>query len=85
MSMTKDIKRVLIALDLYLSYLKDETTEQTTEAIYEIVNASKYKDIKLFLAAITELTELMENIKTEGNNITGDDWQYRELLSLDDI
>lgn len=80
-SMTKDIKRVIIALDLYRDFLSNQLDNDTSNAIFDIINASKFEDVITFTKALEQLSVIMDDIDDEQSNITGDGMYYLERLN----
>ena len=82
-SMTKDIKRVIIALDLYRDFVSNQLDDKTSDAVFDIINASKFEDVITFTKALEQLSCIMDDINDEHSSITGDGMYYLERLESD--
>ena len=82
-SMTKDIKRVIIALDLYRDFVSNQLDDKTSDAVFDIINASKFEDVITFTKALEQLSCILDDINDEHSSITGDGMYYLERLNSD--
>ena len=82
-SMTKDIKKIIIALDLYRDFVTNQLDDDTSDAVFDIINASKFEDVITFTKALEQLSGIMDDINDEHSSITGDGIYYLERLNSD--
>ena len=82
-SMTKDIKKVIIALDLYRDFVSNQLDDDTSNAVFDIINTSKFEDVITFTKALGQLSGIMDDINDENSSITGDGMYYLERLNSD--